>query len=344
MAHFTRSTQKGGQTNMNTIYHHPGQPQMQAQAILASKGPEQEPIYTIRMRYPRIIHAEGKTHRMTPFRTAIEEDISVMDDTTLSRNAGSSRARPAKVTIQEVRDTPFIPWHWGKNQSGMQATEENNNPVWLYPKEPCEREHAWQAAAKSAADAAQAFADSGYHKQVFNRLLEPFSWIDVLATGTASNWKNFLWLRDHEDAEPHIADLAVLVGKAMKTCEIQNLSHYEWHLPYITESDLAYATETFCDEYLTKTKEGWDFLLKVSAARCARISYAPFGSKEPNIEADLDLYEKLVGNARIHASPMEHQATPDTPHDEETWDNPQLHGNLNGWIQFRQTIPNQKAT
>ena len=43
---------------MNQVFTHPDQPQMQVEVILASKGPHQKPIYTIRMRYPRIIHSE----------------------------------------------------------------------------------------------------------------------------------------------------------------------------------------------------------------------------------------------------------------------------------------------
>lgn len=336
---------------MNTVYRHPGQPQMQAQVILASKGPNQDPIYTIRMRYPRIIHAEAKTHRIMPVREALfEPDFALMDDMNMSRNAGSSRARPAKVTIEEVRSTPFIPWHWGKNQSGMQASEECNNllsldeyPHWYGQSEaPCNRETAWKVAAETAADIAENFATAGYHKQVFNRLLEPFSWIDVLATST--DWDNFLWLREHEDAEPHIADLARLVKQAIDSCNIQELSPCEWHLPYITKEDLYKIDHEFNDGEHTVV----DLAKPVSAARCARISYAPFGSKEPDILSDIHLYQKLIGNARIHASPMEHQATPDW-YDPDypncyKWDNPELHGNLNGYIQFRKTIPGERWT
>jgi hypothetical protein len=44
-------------------------------------------------------------------------------------------------------------------------------------------------------------------------------------------------------------------------------------------------------------------------ARCARVSYKTFDGKPTTIEADLGLFEKLVGGAPIHASPTEHQAT-----------------------------------
>ena len=63
----------------------------------------------------------------------------------------------------------------------------------------------------------------------------------------------------------------------------------------------------------------------------------------------------------MHASPAEHQATPDRitkyvlnrpepdfdhpfgieNHEMEDWMVPELHGNFRGWIQFRKTLPNE---
>lgn len=97
-------------------------------------------------------------------------------------------------------------------------------------------------------------------------------------------------------------------------------------------------------------------LLKMSTARCARVSYLNHDSTKPTIADDLALYERLVGAAPIHASPCEHQATPDQhahievsrihhglkeellSSDECAWESPELHGNLVGWIQHRKLI------
>ena len=93
----------------NQVYTHPGQPQMQVEVILASESPyTHKNVYTVRMRYPRPIHGEIMTHRV------------------FSRNARSSRAVPVKTMLNEVRTIPYVPWHWGKNQKGMQAGEEHN--------------------------------------------------------------------------------------------------------------------------------------------------------------------------------------------------------------------------
>src|SRR4051812_25355231 len=62
-------------------------------------------------RYPRYIHSEVMTHRV------------------FSRNAASSRAIPLKKMIAAVGKTPAIPDFWGKNQKGMQATEQLNSSL-----------------------------------------------------------------------------------------------------------------------------------------------------------------------------------------------------------------------
>lgn len=330
-----------------SIYHHPGQPNMQVEVILASKGPDSPPVYTVRMRYPRIIHGEVMTHRV------------------FNRNAGSSRAQPASVTIQNVLTDPFIPWHMGKNQSGMQSFTDND--TWLrlreenilrpdlYPGlEPDEDgwcdidpNMSWEEAAYRAAEIAKAYADAGYHKQVFNRLIEPFSWIDVLITAT--EWDNFLWLRNHEMAEPHLQDLAVLTTQALMEHgdKIIPLDYGEWHTPYVTDKE-------------RDTIHGDAGLLMLSAARACRISYKPFGEDQINIVKDLQRFHQLTGGDRIHASPLEHQCSADKrvgtnhvttqffgepePVSEATpiWENGHLHGNLDGYVQLRKIFRGER--
>lgn len=306
---------------MNPTLYHPGQPQMQAQVILASTAAYSPPIYTIRGRLPRCIWPEVLTHRK------------------FGRNARSSRAVPVERMLEEVRTDPFMPWHWGKNQRGMQAGEDHNEPVLFGPhktNDACSRGEAWMVASWQAAKNAQAFMNAGYHKQIVNRLLEPFMWIDVLITAT--DWDNFLWLRDHSDAEPHLQDWARLAGQAIETAEVQELEPGQWHTPYVEAADFHSLEGEFNDgrtpiETLAQ---------RVSSARCARISYTPFNTDKADIAADLDLYDKLMGADRLHASPTEHQATPDRMDPDypncNQWEASHLHGNLDGWIQFRKTI------
>lgn len=328
----------------NHVFTHPGQPQLQAEVILASSTALSPNIYTIRGRLPRCIWPEVLTHRV------------------FGRNGRSSRAVPVKRMLEEIRTIPFTPWHWGKNQKGMQAFEEQNTPVELddvlfnakdqeleWVSQTMSNQDAWLSARDSAVEHAEAFMKAGYHKQIVNRLLEPFMWIDVVMTAT--DWHNFAWLRQHEDAEPHLQDWARLLSEAIYSCDIQELSDGDWHLPYITYEDRT-AVQSIAAVYA----EQISILRKISAARCARVSYKLFDGSNPSIEEDLDLYQKLVGNSRIHASPMEHQATPDERkilyyskiHADmgclETWKRPELHGNLTGWIQHRKLIPGERWT
>ncbi len=65
----------------------------------------------------------------------------------------------------------------------------------------------------AAAQAAEAFAEAGYHKQLANRLLAPFLHIDVVLTTTdLSKWDA---LRIDPAAEPHIRDLAIAMREAV---------------------------------------------------------------------------------------------------------------------------------
>jgi hypothetical protein len=281
------------------------------------------PLITVHMRYWRAIHAEIMTHRV------------------FSRNARSSRAVPIQKIINEVKYDPFVPRHWGANQRGMQAGEECNASVILpsiIDNEPVSfsRENAWCEASTHAVLMAEGFKAAGYHKQIVNRLLEPYMWIDTLVTST--DWANFFALRDHRAAEPHFRDLAQLTKEAIMAArgDRQLLEPGEWHLPYVDDSEY--------DLYKIET------LRKISAARCARISYAPFDGNA-SVEAELDRYDKLVNDWPVHASPVEHQATPDVyvdgyqgPYGE--WRlggylNKSQHRNFRGWRPFRSMIPGE---
>ena len=255
---------------------------------------------------------------------------------------------PIAKLISEVIENPFIPLHWGAAQSGMQAFSECDKRIGGLS-----REEAWLAARDYAVSYAEEFAKAGYAKQLVNRLLEPFAWSHVLVTAT--DWANFFALRDHKDAEPHIAILAREVKKAMDASEPQLLQPGEWHLPFISSADRKMITN-----YSRGKEDALATLRKISAARCARISYAPFDGNG-SIEKELERYWLLIESDPMHASPVEHQATPDTKSLQRVqiqrdgdpdgywetvregldWDNPHLHGNFRGFIQFRKTLPNE---
>jgi Thymidylate synthase complementing protein len=256
-------------------------------------------LVTMQLVYPRFVHSELMTHRV------------------FSRNASSSRAIPVAKMIEQVRTNPAMPIHWGANRPGMQAHEELIGGA---------REHAlalWHSAAKDAADTAELMNELGLHKQVANRILEPFQHIHVVVTAT--EWTNFFELRNHVDAQPEIHELARLMLEEQESSEPALLQHGEWHLPYITYSELR-------DSFWTGHKAD---LCKISAARCARVSYLTHDGESPDVVKDLALYERLVGMVPLHASPVEHQATPHE--DPDAWS-----GNFKGWSQHRKFLEQKR--
>lgn len=292
--------------------------------ICDSVSPENIRLTTFQLRYWRPIHAELMTHRV------------------FSRNAGSSRARPSAAIIEQVRKDPWGPLHWGANQPGMQA----NNSVDDYTA--VLGQNAWGVAAEAAAISAETMTKLGLHKQIVNRVLEPFTYIDVLVTST--QYANWFALRNHPDAQPEIQDLARRMQEEYNKSKPDLLQEGDWHLPYITLEDYDEVRDYLKKGRITRDepeeKEIIKTLCKISAARCARISYKPFDGSSGSIEKDIELHDKLVVSQPAHASPAEHQATPDqivTHADEpfDDWVSPQLHGNLTGWVQYRKTLRNE---
>ena len=276
-------------------------------------------ITTFQLRYWRAIHAELMTHRV------------------FSRNAGSSRARPSKAIIEQVYNDPWGPLHWGANEPGMQATSELSDGAIAIAQS------TWFFSAQNAAENALALMRVGCHKQIVNRVLEPFTYIDVVVTAT--DYANWFALRLDKDAQPEIQQLAQAMESAMDASKPVLLNPGEWHLPYITTNDYAEA-QNHVSYVISKDRPETllDLLKKISAARCARTSYKAFDGKVASIDDDLSLFDKLMLGNLKHASPTEHQATPDYIN---YWDgeiefvSPWLHGNFKGWVQYRKTIPNE---
>ena len=290
---------------------------IQAKIIADSKSSYSRRLTTFQLLYPRFVHGEFMTHRK------------------LSRNASSSRATPIKTLIANIKADTAMPIHWGAHQKGMQADLECNAPVHMpYNSEatwPLSREHAWMEARDRAIDVAEAYDAAGYHKQVVNRILEPFSHISVIAT--ASSWDNFFHLRADPDAQPEIRVLAETMLKEMIASKPTLLKPNEWHLPYVTAHELNTMSN--------------DQLVKISVARCARVSYLTHDGETPELAKDLELYDRLVGSTPLHASPAEHQAMFDTVDIfdlEPKYGQPAWGGNFGpGFIQYRKLLSGENC-
>jgi thymidylate synthase ThyX len=296
-------------------------------------------ITTFVLTYPRFIHGELMTHRV------------------FSRNAMSSRAVPVNKMIEHVESNTAMPIHWGKNKPGMQASEECNEAVTidlnflldgLSYKIP--REEAWNEGMKLAVAVADGFYQSGYHKQIVNRLIEPYQLMRTVVTATT--FENWFWLRDHADAMPEIKWLAGLMNDEYKTSNPKTLHDTEWHMPFYNNGGV-WSGHFETDNGIEVDRHGVSLenALKVSASCCAQAS---FRKADESIEKAIMIYEKLVGMEPAHFSPFEHQAKPvDYPYcnditelkgidgathidvDGNVWS-----GNFKGWIQHRQLLAN----
>lgn len=305
-----------------------------AKAILRSRSTvaPNKILSTLLLRYPRWIHAELRTHRQLRIEEGEEfcwepSSPSLMHDPNLSRNASSSRAMPVKKLIDDVKNDPAVPLFWGANQKGMQAGEECNEKI-SFGDAILSREEAWNKAIFSAIRWAEKFSAAGYHKQIVNRLLEPFSHITVVVTAT--EWSNFLALRDHPDAEPHIRLLAQQIKKELdRTDNINDLKPGEWHLPFVTRA------------YFGEESTGRDIMLliKKSVACCASTSYKTVDGFDMTFERAEALFDKLLHSDPMHASPFEHVARADSLRTNDgSWMNPELHANFVGFQQYRKML------
>ena len=294
-------------------------------------------ICTFILEYPRIIHSEFLKHRV------------------LTNNAASSRAIPTAAIIQNIRDNPAeIVW-WGKNMSGMQAKEELTG---------------WQLklakvfhilGRESSILEARLKNWVGLHKQIANRCLEPYQNIRTVTTGT--EWNNFFNLRNHPDAQPEFAALARMMKLAMEASTPTVLQPGEWHIPYVTTVRMPEGRVTYLQPETSQTEcveITLEQALKISASMAAQESYR---KSDPSLAKAEAIWERLVGSMPVHASPTEHQAqameiTSFVPvpsgRNEKAWN--QLletrgvthidrygsywSGNLRGYIQHRQLIPN----
>lgn len=262
-------------------------------------------ITTMALIYPRFIHAEAKTHRVLSLHgpeVELVEDISVMNQRELSRNAMSSRAVPVAKMIEQVRTDPAMPIHWGANQPGMQASGEVEDIELA--------QGLWRTAARDAAAIAETMAGMGLHKQVVNRILEPFQWMHTIVTAT--EWDNFYSLRCHDAAEPNMRALAECMKHAM---ELSTPVVRDIHLPYFDDMDFM------------KVKDTMEAAM-VSSARCARVSFLNHDGSNPVIEKDLGLATSLKDSR--HASPFEHIAFAAGADTQSR--------NLTGWTQFREIL------
>jgi hypothetical protein len=278
---------------------------IEAKVILDSISPHGQRLTTVEVNIHRFILAEVNTHRQ------------------FSRSAQSSRAIPVKKMIERILEDPAIPVEWGKNIAGMQSKEL------LVNGEAVQAELIWRQAMQSAVEFAEKLMYLGVHKQLANRLIEPFMWQRVIISST--EWDNFFNLRAHPDAQPEFREVAYKILEAYKNSTPQILDYGDWHTPYITEEEY--------NELDVEARKN------VSVARCARVSYLNNDGTR-DLEKDLELFTRLDTTEPKHSAPCEHVATPA----KTVWsydfggdhyidsDGEMLKGNFRGWEQYRHIL------
>lgn len=324
-------------------------------------------LTTWALTYPRFVHAELMTHRM------------------FSRNSASSRAIPSEKMRALVQEHPALPVWWGKNQSGMQAREELDDKVPLRPAgsilnpggDPTKdaenaewdspRAHAkrlWLEARDVMIEYSDRLAKLGLHKQLCNRLTEP--WMPITVLVSATSFAHWFHLRDHKDAQPELAIIATEMHYQYLESKPTPLDVGGWHMPYIRSGDfedalaLVKLTETMPEGQTMRElspfeanlttryhdplfKIGFkpeqrakDVLLKVSVGRCARVSYLTHEGVR-DLAKDIELHDKLLSTTQSedpgHFSPFEHVAM--------ALEMPETIGNFTGWRQYRKHFKNE---
>ena len=279
-------------------------------------------ILTFQLKYPRFIHSEMMTHRV------------------FSRNASSSRAIPQTTMLKQCNAHPI---YWGENQSGMSAGGEDMTMA-------SKAAHRWAQARESAKDFSSSFGN--VHKQVVNRITEPFQFITVVVSST--EWANFYKLRLDPGAQPEIRALAGLMQDAAEAKAPAILDVGGWHLPYYKDGSWIEARNAGVDGYGHTLDEA----KAISIACCARTSYLNHDKSDRTLESDVKLVKLLA--KMEHMSPFEHQASPMplsavniTPNLDIEFSEGVTHfcrrggiwsGNFKGWLQLRQMESLYKET
>lgn len=296
---------------------------------------------------PRIVWSEFLTHGM------------------LCRNAASSRAIPFDKMNEQLTGQPV---RFGKANKGMCDAGEHSELInGLYTPEEW-----WKLAKLSAINFARGFKEAGYAKQIFNRPTEPYQQIKAVVSMT--EFDNFAWLRNHEAADPTIAELARCMQEAREKSVPQLLKAGEWHLPYVDKIKNK-AGDTLYGDFIPHSIEpapakeftvfSLEDAIKVSCARTAAVS---FRNEDYGLEKCLEVYARLIGDERKHASAMQHAATPmhkkvenigthmtrkdyiNIPDDPSSWEKGISHSDRSrklwsaqykGFVMHRKTIPGE---
>lgn len=279
---------------------------------------------TLLLEYPRFIHAEVMTHRA------------------LTRNASSSRAIPVNNAVTQTKTATAKLAFWGKNQGGMQSYQPLLGWRLFYSMK------LWALGIFFVTWLSKALGKLGLHKQWANRWLETAQNIRVLVTAT--EWNNFLALRNHPAAQPEIHELAHCISAVMTAManHYEELRPGEWHTPFVEHLRIDDKLVYYVIENDRVKQLSVEDALKISSSCAAQTSYRKLNA---TAQKALEIYNRLVEDKPVHASPFEHPCTPmaaPCAHSIVALGEGETHidrrgnkwsGNFRGMVQYRQLVP-----
>lgn len=282
-------------------------------SILAdSVGPHGHRLTTFEVTFPRIVLADITRHRVQSY------------------SFESTRAVPLEKRLEQVKSNPFIPTLFRSRAKGM------GGGLILTGHQAYKARKLWLKGRDYAIEIVEAMEPNdewpGISKELAGRLLEPYSWITGIISGTT--WANLFGLRcppiacvPHPSYPPQyeLQVVAQMMREEYDHNEPEKLEFGDWHLPLIDP-----------DEYTPDADRYW---AHVSAGRCAAVSYLNHhkDSKDPD-KAAARWEEKLAPSA--HWSPGEHAAQ--CILNAWWWDeSDQDLGNFQGFKQLRKFYPNE---
>lgn len=265
-----------------------------AEPVLASIHPETGArITTLKLTFPTFILAQFNTHRA------------------FSRNTSSSRAIPFE---RLAATATFVPEQWPSAGPGMKGGAPLEGDVArVVPTY-------WEHARMEALVVAKALISQGVHKEIANRLLQPFGWTTAIVTSTT--WRNWLGQRTHPGAQEEHAELARAVHAALLLSR-ETAKARPMHAPLVSDEDFGALLDREHALDVGVSGDAERDAMMASAGRCRRISYG----REVVDDLDTDIARGRECLAMGHLSPLEHQAL--------SWGPPVVSNFGGGWNQHR---------
>lgn len=250
-----------------------------AEVILDSISEEGHRITTVKVIYPHAVHKDMLRHRC------------------MNRNVESFRAQPPEKLIKALRSGhAFKPDVFAKRTQGMGQSVEEVQGAEVAAQ-------MWDAHVLKTCALAGEFIKMDVAKQQVNFLLQDLCPLTEIITAT--DWSNFYALRTELKgdgtpvARPEVYKTAVAIRDVIEASRPTIRTH---HIPMLTSDEWSGERVVAIDD------ASLDFLVGVSAGRCAKISYGDYDWTLEDRQIGYDRSRKLLEHG--HMSPFEQQARP----------------------------------